>query len=91
MANQFLVSSPFTEPGKPLNENNKFVEKLLKCEHHRALMITSDPSDIGFTEGFSYQYLKSTLMCDTIYWRITKCYLIFTVMNHAILSMMESM
>lgn len=54
MANQFLVSSPFTEPGKPLNENNKFVEKLLKCEHHRALMITSDPSDIGFTEGFSY-------------------------------------
>ncbi|MBP5575806.1 MAG: Type 1 glutamine amidotransferase-like domain-containing protein [Treponema sp.] len=49
----FLVSSPFTEPGKPLNEKNKFVERLLKCEHKSALMITSAPDDIGFTEGFS--------------------------------------
>ena len=49
----FLVSSPFTEPGKPLNEKNKFVERLLKCEHKSALMITSAPEDIGFTEGFS--------------------------------------
>ncbi len=49
----FLVSSPFTEPGKTLNEKNKFVERLLKCEHHNALMITSAPSDIEFTEGFS--------------------------------------
>lgn len=55
MANQlFLVSSPFTEPGKPLNENNKFVERLLKCEHHSALMVTSAPSDIRFSESFSY-------------------------------------
>lgn len=55
MANQlFLVSSPFTKPGKPLNENNKFVERLLKCEHHSALMVTSAPSDIRFSESFSY-------------------------------------
>ena len=55
MANQlFLVSSPFTEPGKPLNENSKFVEKLLKCVHHSALMVTSAPSDIRFSESFSY-------------------------------------
>ncbi|MBR3390391.1 MAG: Type 1 glutamine amidotransferase-like domain-containing protein [Prevotella sp.] len=55
MAKQlFLVSSPFTEPGKPLNESNQFVERLSKCEHQRALMITSDPSDIGLSEGFSY-------------------------------------
>ena len=32
MAKQlFLVSSPFTEPGKPLNKSNQFVERLLKC------------------------------------------------------------
>ena len=49
----FLVSSPFTEPGKPLNEKNKCVERLLKCEHKSVLMITSAPDDIGFTEGFS--------------------------------------
>lgn len=49
----FLVSSPFTEPGKPLNEKNKFVERLLKCEYKSVLMITSAPEDIGFTEGFS--------------------------------------
>lgn len=55
MAKQlFLVSSPFTEPGKPLNKSNKFVERLLKCEHHSALMVTSAPSDIRFSESFSY-------------------------------------
>ena len=54
MAKQlFLVNSPFTEPGKPLNGKNKFVERLLKCEHKSALMVTSAPEDIGFTEGFS--------------------------------------
>ena len=55
MAKQlFLVSSPFTEPGKPLNKSNQFVERLLKCEHHSALMVTSAPSDIRFSESFSY-------------------------------------
>lgn len=55
MAKQlFLVSSPFTEPGKPLNKSNQFVERLLKCEHHSALMVTSAPSDIRFSERFSY-------------------------------------
>ena len=55
MANQLLlVSSPFTEPGKPLNKSNQFVERLLKCEHHSALMVTSAPSDIRFSESFSY-------------------------------------
>ena len=55
MAKQlFLVSSPFTEPGKPLNKSNQFVERLLKCEHHSALTVTSAPSDIRFSESFSY-------------------------------------
>ena len=55
MAKQlFLVSSPFTEPGKPLNKSNQFVERLLMCEHHSALMVTSAPSDIRFSESFSY-------------------------------------
>lgn len=55
MAKQlFLVSSPFTEPGKPLNKSNQFVERLLKCEHHSALMVTSAPSNIRFSESFSY-------------------------------------
>ena len=66
MANQlFLVSSPFTEPGKPLNENNKFVERLLKCEHHSALMVTSAPSDIRFSESFSYA-IQHTLALSRI-------------------------
>lgn len=51
----FLTSSPFGDPGKPLNESNNFVRRLREClpERPRALMITSDPDDPGLTQGFS--------------------------------------
>lgn len=51
----FLTSSPFSEPGKPLNESNGFVRRLREClpENPRALMITSAPDDLVLTEGFS--------------------------------------
>ena len=52
-AQLLLISSPFTEPGGPLNESNRFVERLAKCKRHKALMITSAPKDVEFTEGFS--------------------------------------
>lgn len=53
--NLFLTSSPFSEPGKPLNESNDFVRRLREClpEHPRVLMITSNPDDPGLTHGFS--------------------------------------
>lgn len=53
MKQLFLTSSPFTQPGKALNDRNKFVERLSACSRRKALMITSDPSDTGFTEEFS--------------------------------------
>ena len=55
MTHLFLTSSPFGEPGKPLNESNDFVSRLREClpERPRALMITSDPDDMVLTEGFS--------------------------------------
>lgn len=52
----FLISSPFTEPGKPLNKSNKFVERLSKAVNadSKALIIASDPANTEFTEGFSF-------------------------------------
>ena len=55
MIQLFLTSSPFTLPGKPLNESNRFSERLSSCAktNRKALMITSNPNDTEFTEGFS--------------------------------------
>lgn len=52
----FLVSSPFSEPEKPLNAENKFVERLCQSLKgvNKALFITSDPDNIEFTEDFSF-------------------------------------
>ena len=58
----FLVSSPFSELGKPLNPSNKFVERLRKSLKgvKKALFITSDPDNINFTEDFSFA-IKETM------------------------------
>ena len=55
MIRMFLTSSPFSEHGKPLNESNGFVRRLRESlpERPRAIMITSDPNDMGLTQGFS--------------------------------------
>lgn len=58
----FLVSSPFSEPEKPLNSSNKFVERLCKSLKHvtKALFITSDPDNYNFTEEFAFA-IKETM------------------------------
>lgn len=58
----FLVSSPFSEPGKPLNPSDKFVERLCKSLKgvKKALFITSDLDNINFTEDFSFA-IKETM------------------------------
>lgn len=55
MKHIFLTSSPFTQPGGPLNDSNGFVSKFINSlpQNPRALMITSNPEDVEFTEGFS--------------------------------------
>lgn len=51
----FLVSSPFAGHGEPFNEHNRFLERIKKscttCD--RALLITSNPDNVDFTEDFS--------------------------------------
>lgn len=55
MKHIFLTSSPFTEPGGPLNDSNGFISKFINSlpKNPRALIITSNPEDVEFTEGFS--------------------------------------
>ena len=52
----FLTSSPFGEQEATLNEKNRFAERFTRCakQNHNALMITSYPADIEFTERISY-------------------------------------
>ena len=55
MKHIFLTSSPFTHPGGLLNDSNGFVSKFINSlpQNPRALMITSNPENVEFTEGFS--------------------------------------
>ena len=55
MKNLFLTSSPITEPRKPLNNRNRFAERLSDCIRGRqnALFVCSDPSDLRLTEYFA--------------------------------------
>ena len=68
MLQLFLTSSPFTEPGKPLNESNKFIERLSTCakRNRKALFITSDPINRSFTEEFS-DAVRYTMEFSDIY------------------------
>lgn len=63
----FLTSSPFYQPGKPLNSSNKFIEKLsLSLKHaKKALFIASDPDNYNFTEEFSFA-IKETMKITEI-------------------------
>ena len=78
MTHLFLTSSPFGEPGKPLNESNDFVSRLREClpERPRALMITSDPDDMVLTEGFSdairYSMEMSGFVFGDYYYRVPR-------------------
>ena len=50
-----LTSSPLNEPGKPLNSQNRFAERLSDCVRggHNTLFICSDPSEIRLTDYYS--------------------------------------
>ena len=52
----FLTSSPFTGPGEPFTEKNRFAERFIASApgKRRALMITAAPSDTAFTEDHSF-------------------------------------
>lgn len=50
----FLVSSPFAGPGEPFSNQNHFLDRLrlslINCK--KLLLITSDPENVEFTQGF---------------------------------------
>lgn len=50
----FLVSSPFSEPGEPFSNENKFLDKLRQSltDCKKLLFITSDSENVEFTPGF---------------------------------------
>ena len=52
----FLTSSPFTGPGEPFTEKNRFAERFIASAPGKrsALMITAAPSDTAFTEDHSF-------------------------------------
>ena len=51
-----MTSSPFTGPGEPFTEKNRFAERFIAGApgKRRALMITAAPSDTAFTEDHSF-------------------------------------
>lgn len=65
----FLVSSPFLEPGKPLNPDNRFVEKLSRSleQVKQALFITSDPDNFHFTDDFSFAIRETMKMTGIVF------------------------
>ncbi|MDE5548100.1 MAG: Type 1 glutamine amidotransferase-like domain-containing protein [Clostridia bacterium] len=67
----FLTSSPFTEPGGPLNDSYGFVDRLKKAirQNRNALFITASPDDIDgtkqFAEGFRWTAKFSDIEFDS--------------------------
>ena len=67
MKHIFLTSFPFCGPGKPLNEQNRFAERLSFCLKgaRKALFIASNPADLPATAYFSAE-LRHTLALSGI-------------------------
>lgn len=57
----FLTSSPFGGRGEPFTEKNQFAARFREAvgQGRRALLITSDPEDLAFTEEFAFAVQKT--------------------------------
>lgn len=65
----FLTSSPFDGHGEPVNPMNHFSERLCDAakQTRRALFITSDPANPGFTKEFSFDVCKTLELTGIVF------------------------
>ena len=81
MKHIFLTSSPFPGIGEPLNEQNRFAERLSVCLHgtDRALFIASDPSDTVSADYFADETRHSLALSGIV----MNSFSVLDIRNHA--------